>query len=484
MSGVAANNGRTTGGTNAPTPTVAAKTTGRLTILNRVRRLIRRSVRLAGLWVTASTEKASGNGHGRQRRGRSILQRLCLGLAWIVAFMLSIALILRGVFALRPDYEQRFEHIKPIHIQLNDLRRVWHDVMGGALIAFSDTELKEKTGETITWEHVMADVAIAIKTGHEVSEKRLHDMRQSGWLGLGHKVPNLLVISDRSESGAVGMRDYGYSLIKGENVTVSVEDFSTLYHKNGAHKHVSIEERLLPKGWFKFHGWKGDKDKNLPGFHLLRTVYPGKKWYIMLDDDTYIFLDNFANFAHGHDDPSPLTKPLYTGKVFFVAGCAGFDKKGYFHGKHSERRAAFAHGGSGIVLNGAAMNAIYEKIPECMKQYSSCWAGDMQVALCLREQNIEPEKYEGGRTYEKHFTPFCPSKALHDKRYTTRWYTDSRPITFHKVPLEELQMLSEFERKAAEAKQPVQYDGLRRFLIEKGLTIPFPVPRGYRPPMP
>eukprot|EP00173_Palmaria_palmata_P003815 Plantae.Rhodophyta-Palmaria_palmata.ctg4172.p1 GENE.Plantae.Rhodophyta-Palmaria_palmata.ctg4172~~Plantae.Rhodophyta-Palmaria_palmata.ctg4172.p1 ORF type:complete len:279 (+),score=32.22 Plantae.Rhodophyta-Palmaria_palmata.ctg4172:108-839(+) len=186
----------------------------------------------------------------------------------------------------------------------------------------------------------------------------------------------------------------------------------------------------------------------------------------MIDDDTYFFLDNFAAFVKRHSAPEQMTWPLYTGKTFWVASCAQWGKNGEpLKSKGAVDRAGFAHGGSGIVLNGPAMDAMYSGVASCMRRFSSCWAGDMQVALCLRERGISPMRYNN--SFERHFHPFSASKAMGDRRYTSRLQRDDAgPITFHKMTEVESGLLSDYERGQRKRKALVVYKGLLRWLLE------------------
>jgi hypothetical protein len=304
------------------------------------------------------------------------------------------------------------------------------------------------------WEDIMHDVAVIIKTGHEVAEKRLKQLRTIGWMSLGRPVPNLLVVSDRSGTGVVGMKTYAQDVLA-EHV---------------ARMNASA---TVPDKWFSQNGWRGDKDKNLPAFHLAHKVYPDKKWYVLLDDDTYIFLDNFASFTGQHSSPEEMARPLYTGKVFYASHCGPYDKNGFHRESRGLPRLTFAHGGSGIVLNAATLNAMFPSIPECVTKYSSCWAGDIQVAFCLNDLGIRSKQYNEGKGYEKHFTPFAPSLSLADQRYAVRWQTTQQPITFHQVPLHELSLLSQFDAMCRREHTNVVYSKLLRHLTSNGLKFHF-----------
>lgn len=294
-----------------------------------------------------------------------------------------------------------------------------------------------------SWERIKQDVVIGIKTGHEVAAKRLQKLRQSGWYSVGHDVPNMMVISDSHDDalGVVGVKEYAQDILR-----------------NGT--------ETLPQHWFERSGWRGDKDKNLPALHLLKRVFPGKKWYLLLDDDTYILLENFARYvlrdALDH-------RPIYTGKVFYISRCGGFMKDGTWAANRSEPKGLFAHGGSGIVVNGKAMEMLFPNIVRCIRDYSSCWAGDMQVGLCMRRSGVQLRKHGGSTSYELHFIPFWPSKALSDRRYISRWKSMEEPITFHKIPEEEQILLSGFERDKARKGEIVKYTELREHLLGNGI---------------
>lgn len=294
-----------------------------------------------------------------------------------------------------------------------------------------------------SWERIKQDVVIGIKTGHEVATKRLEKLRRNGWYSVGRSVPNVLVLSDLHDEtlGVVGVKEYAQTIL-GNNTEGK------------------------PQHWFERSGWRGDKDKNLPALHLLRRVYPGKKWYLLLDDDTYIFLENFARYvlkdALDH-------RPIYTGKVFYISRCGGFTKDGTWAANQSEPKGMFAHGGSGIVMNGKAMEMVYPNIVQCIRDYSSCWAGDMQVGLCMRRSGVPLRKHGGFTSYERHFIPFWPSKALSDRRYISRWKSREEPITFHKIPEEEQVLLSNFEREKASKAEIVRYNELRKHLLGNGI---------------
>jgi hypothetical protein len=48
----------------------------------------------------------------------------------------------------------------------------------------------------------------------------------------------------------------------------------------------------------------------------------------------------------------------------------------------------FAHGGSGIFISRGAMKLLIPNMHKCIKKYKPCWAGDIKVGLCLRDQGV------------------------------------------------------------------------------------------------
>lgn len=69
---------------------------------------------------------------------------------------------------------------------------------------------------------------------------------------------------------------------------------------------------------------------------------PHQKWYIMLDDDTYL-VDPSLLLVLGHIDPAV---PHYIGNAI------------------GDYKGRFAHGGSAVVLSQAAMHLLFSQNPD------------------------------------------------------------------------------------------------------------------------
>lgn len=85
--------------------------------------------------------------------------------------------------------------------------------------------------------------------------------------------------------------------------------------------------------------------KFIPALERAWKVFPRKKWYLMLDDDTYVIWPSLQLLL-GHLDPS---KPLYVGNAV------------------GDYRKRFAHGGSAIVISGEAMRRLFDHRPDVVR---------------------------------------------------------------------------------------------------------------------
>lgn len=65
-------------------------------------------------------------------------------------------------------------------------------------------------------------------------------------------------------------------------------------HNEGGHKE---KDAIVPDN--SAEGWKKDAHKNLPGFVHLWNNFPNADWYFMIDDDTYLFLENVVKAVEG-----------------------------------------------------------------------------------------------------------------------------------------------------------------------------------------
>lgn len=170
------------------------------------------------------------------------------------------------------------------------------------------------------------------------------------------------------------------------------------------------------------HAWVMDKFKNMPILKHAWETSPGKDWYLLIDDDTFVFADNLGRWLKTLD-PS---KPYYLGSA--VAGL-----------KH-----IFAHGGSGIVLSRALMKMAFQA-PETeawMEEYAEralkeC-CGDYVLAAFLKEKlNIDLDINVSGNRFQGEAIAKIACNGQN-------WCTEV--ATFHHATPRDIELLWEYDR--------------------------------------
>jgi len=165
----------------------------------------------------------------------------------------------------------------------------------------------------------------------------------------------------------------------------------------------------------------------------MRDVYPNKKWYIMIDDDTYIHLGNLLEHL-SHYDPE---EDYYMGGPRLFKNCGGVKEYSY----------AFAHGGSGIVISSSAMKKLYDGTPSCYEALKTCWAGDIMIGVCFHDHlNVSMKEmfnlFHGETPYGIGWNawPYSPCE---------------RPLTFHHLLPQQISKLHALERSRATQHHPL-----------------------------
>ncbi|KAJ3108127.1 hypothetical protein HDU96_007675 [Phlyctochytrium bullatum] len=271
-------------------------------------------------------------------------------------------------------------------------------------------------------------IAIALKTGHDTAASRASVQLLTF---LSH-VRNVLVIGDYpgDHIGPVPVVDV-YNGVLDEarrRAGLPTSPGSRRVERRSDVETPHVARRGLPDQIANVeatHGWATDAHKNLPGFQVLHHKFPDAEWYLMIDDDTYLFMDNLLAYVAqlNPDDPRE-----YRGSVNMFAGCDGVEELGQGPG--------FAHGGSGILVGRAAMRKLVEGVEECIVKYHDCWAGDVRTALCLRDQGIlvQDGEWFNGDPPNREFD--FPDDAC------------VRPKTFHHLAPHHIQWLYEAEQQA------------------------------------
>ncbi|KAI9143814.1 hypothetical protein BKA69DRAFT_1059164 [Paraphysoderma sedebokerense] len=262
------------------------------------------------------------------------------------------------------------------------------------------------------------DYAIAVKTGAETVYQRVPMQIMTFLQG----IKNYYILAERA------------GLVIGDEEVVDA--YSAAYED--ARRRIKAREgqRLQRRGNDDMDkqpdhariGWQLDAHKFLPGYRQLYLKFQDAKWYIMVDDDSYVFMENL----HYHLQKLDPHTPYYIGAPTTFMGCDGVKKFG--------DGPLFAHGGSVIVISRGAMIKMMEIVDDCTIKYKDCWAGDIRVALCLRDAGILLDTtlaaegiYNG-----------------HPPNYRDHNYGNApcrRPISFHHLRPEAMQKLWNVERQ-------------------------------------
>ncbi|KAI1661039.1 glycosyltransferase family 31 protein [Daldinia decipiens] len=149
-------------------------------------------------------------------------------------------------------------------------------------------------------------------------------------LASGKEVPVIDIIGWNIERGSLRGQEQQERVMKYINLADAVDG----------------EEWMLADTLGKDMGWELDAMKFLSSLEYIWHTMPKKKWYVMLDDDTYIIKSSLALLL-GH---------LNYGKPQFIGNPVG-DYKG-----------RFPHGGSSVVMSGAALSKLYEEHPEVVAE--------------------------------------------------------------------------------------------------------------------
>ncbi|KAI9141771.1 hypothetical protein BKA69DRAFT_1028188 [Paraphysoderma sedebokerense] len=308
-------------------------------------------------------------------------------------------------------------------------------------------QLSDIIDQDIETEPRYNDYAVAVKTGAETVFER---------------VPTQLLTFLR------GIKNY-YILAESAGLRIGDEEVVDVY--TGAYKDATRRithrqaQRIMPRRVDDMdhqpdhnrQGWKLDAHKFLSGYRQLYLKFPDAKWYIMIDDDSYVFMENLHYYLQKLD-PS---KPYYIGSPTSFVGCDGVNNFG--------DGPEFAHGGSVIVISAGAMTEMIKNVDNCIIRYKDCWAGDIRVALCLRDSGILLNK----STYNGH-----------PPNYRDHHYGNApcrQPISFHHLRPEAMQKLWNIERQVQTSVEgfhstfyytPVHLEDIWHTFVDKNDDVP------------
>ncbi|KAJ8066293.1 hypothetical protein OCU04_005373 [Sclerotinia nivalis] len=182
------------------------------------------------------------------------------------------------------------------------------------------------------------------------------------------------------------------------------------------------EQAELPSGGKP--GWSLDRYKFLPMLEHAQKNFPGFKWTVYIEDDTFVFWTNLLQW---------------------LATLSADNEPSYYGATAGEGNATFAQGGAGIVFSRSLMKSVFGG-PKCptLQEYanftSNSCCGDMILGKVLRDHNVIIDRGE-------HYDPV----SFGTEPPWKTWFQDfswCKPIfTFHHLHQRDLIQLAMLERK-------------------------------------
>lgn len=203
-------------------------------------------------------------------------------------------------------------------------------------------------------------------------------------------------------------------------------------------------------------GWATDRFKNIP---MLADAYmkrPESKWFVFMDDDTFVMWDNLEQYLGTMDH----NEPIYLGhRAWFPIP----------HGYNGGKVSFFAHGGSGVVLSKAAMDTLFgpnvtTTIPETIAEWSrkaikEC-CGDLMVAWALFQMgNVTLD----AESTERPMIRF-QGEAVHVAEYGPEDMCEPL-LTFHHLTGHDIEVLWEYERLRPKGVKTLYNNVYRDFVL-------------------
>lgn len=264
------------------------------------------------------------------------------------------------------------------------------------------------------------DIVLITKVGSATLHQRLliHLIQQP----LSHiYTPNTLYVSDYPLT--IGNITF-YDALSNLSSTISaLPDFRSL--RDELHALLQNNQNLAEMS--KDAGWKLDKYKFLPAVAEAWRRFPGRRWYVMVEADTFLFWDEMVKWLGGLDSGRQL-----------MMGHASFCD---YDGKST----MFAHGGSGIVLSYGLVKASFGKDADFEHSHDSLIQasafGDALLSKSLYDTpgvNLKELSPEGEERFNSD-----PPRVL--KFVKVNW---CKPIlTFHHITPTDATHLYDFQRR-------------------------------------
>lgn len=149
------------------------------------------------------------------------------------------------------------------------------------------------------------NLVIALKTGKSTILRRV-PIQMATFLS---DVRNLVIFGD--EDAVMGELQM-INIINNSSYARSVDELRRIVGKDS---YKDPNQEIIPDK--QSMGWMMDAHKNLPAFEYLSVHYPSAQWYLMIDDDTFVFKRNLEKFIMGLNS----SQSYYIGTPYTFKGC-------------------------------------------------------------------------------------------------------------------------------------------------------------------
>ncbi|KAI3401739.1 hypothetical protein diail_9403 [Diaporthe ilicicola] len=220
------------------------------------------------------------------------------------------------------------------------------------------------------------EVAYIVKTGYGTQERVPALLEASGGLKAGSEYgDNILVVGDftttlKLKGKAFIIHDVVAAAIEHEAVKTQIQSTERAYKHGNMTLAIQQGRKEDAEQLSKAVGWELDALKFIPSLELAWKTMPGKKWYIMQDDDTFIIRPSLYRFLE-HLDPA---NGMYLGNAI------------------GDYKTRFAHGGSSFILSHETMRRLFDDNPEVVSEayvasIDETW-GDKLIATTLNKIGV------------------------------------------------------------------------------------------------
>jgi hypothetical protein len=271
------------------------------------------------------------------------------------------------------------------------------------------------------------DVLLIVKTGGTTMWKRMLVHLTTSLDRERINPDNIVVYSDLVETvGSITTVD---ALV---NLTQSVKDSPEfdVYRQQPEYMDNNYYVEAAGVGgdtWGPTGGWIVDKWKFIPLMQHAGENWPNARWYIYMEDDSYLFLPNVLSYLSKFDSSAPHYLGSYAAKSDVV----------------------FAHGGAGFALSRGAWEKTFGKkrtsgsLAEDYNKYTAdhC-CGDQVLAHAMRKNGVRFGENGGDGKFTWGFNP-----VVHWTFGFSRYNWCSPLMSWHKVHNRDVAQYYELEKK-------------------------------------